>query len=166
MFKWIRRLTTIAALTAMLVVVPQTSALAGQGSVADVRAATAKFHDVKVAMGAGYVHFLNCFDSAQGGMGQHYVNFDLLNGTLNANAPQAMVYEVEKNKLQLVAVEWITPIQDPSNLSEPAPTLLGQTFTRLDFLGVWALHAWLWRPNPTGMFKNFNPAVSMCPAGS
>ena len=166
MFKWIRRLTTIAALTAMLVVVPQTSALAGQGSVADVRAATAKFHDVKVAMGAGYVHFLNCFDSAQGGMGQHYVNFDLLNGTLNANAPQAMVYEVKKNKLQLVAVEWITPIQDPSNPNEAAPTLLGQTFTRLDFLGVWALHAWLWRPNPTGMFKNYNPAVSMCPAGS
>ncbi len=124
MFKWIRRLTTIAALTAMLVVVPQTSALAGQGSVADVRAATAKFHDVKVAMGAGYVHFLNCFDSAQGGMGQHYVNFDLLNGTLNANAPQAMVYEVEKNKLQLVAVEWIAPIQDPSNPNEAAPTLL------------------------------------------
>ena len=117
-------------------------------------------------MGAGYVHFLNCFDSAQGGMGQHYVNFDLLNGTLNANAPQAMVYEVEKNKLQLVAVEWIAPIQDPSNPNEAAPTLLGQTFTRLDFLGVWALHAWLWRPNPTGMFKNYNPAVSMCPAGS
>ncbi|TME07828.1 MAG: hypothetical protein E6I69_06930 [Chloroflexi bacterium] len=126
MFKWIRRLTTIAALTAMLVVVPQTSALAGQGSVADVRAATAKFHDVKVAMGAGF----------------------------------------EKNKLQLVAVEWIAPIQDPSNPNEAAPTLLGQTFTRLDFLGVWALHAWLWRPNPTGMFKNYNPAVSMCPAGS
>ena len=153
MFKWIRRLTTITALAALLVVVPQTSALAGQGSVADVRAATAKFHDVKVAMGAGYVHFLNCFDSAQRGMGQH-------------NAPQAMVYEVEKNKLQLVAVEWIAPIQDPSNPNEAAPTLLGQTFTRLDFLGVWALHAWLWRPNPTGMFKNYNPAVSMCPAGS
>ena len=166
MLKWTRRLTTMAALVALLVAVPQTTALAGQGSVADVRAATAKFHDVNVAMAAGYVHFLNCFDSAQGGMGQHYVNFDLLNGTLNANAPQAMVYEVEKNKLQLVAVEWITPIQDPSNPFEAAPTLLGQTFTRLDSLGVWALHAWLWRPNPTGMFKNYNPAVSMCPQGS
>ena len=44
-----------------------------------------------------------------------------------------------------------------------APTLLGQRFTYLPSLGVWVLHAWIWKPNPAGIFTNYNPAVGQCP---
>jgi hypothetical protein len=44
-----------------------------------------------------------------------------------------------------------------------APQLLGKTFSYLPLLGVWKLHAWIWRPNPTGMFKDYNPNANMCP---
>ena len=29
-------------------------------------------------------------------------------------------------------------------------------------LGRYILHAWIWKPNPAGMFENWNPDVS-CP---
>ena len=35
-------------------------------------------------------------------------------------------------------------------------------FHRNDTLGIWALHAWIWRPNPGGMHADFNPQVSLC----
>jgi len=142
---------------ATLLIAPATQA-AGQSSLADVRQATAKYHSVQAAELAGYQKFLPCFDSpGVGGMGQHYVNFGLLNGSVDANQPQAMVYEVDGNRLQLVAVEYIVP----GNLAQP--TLFGRPFFWNDKLKIWALHAWIWRPNPRGIFENYNPSVKMCP---
>ena len=43
---------------------------------------------------------------------------------------------------------------------EAGPTLLGVPFGRNEALGVWALHIWAWRPNPSGMFAMWNPRVS------
>jgi hypothetical protein len=45
----------------------------------------------------------------------------------------------------------------------PAPRLFGKPFGNHDDLGVWALHAWIWRPNPAGMHEDFNTSVGMCP---
>lgn len=140
-----------------LLVAPATQA-AGQASLADVRQATARYHSLETTEAAGYQKFLPCFDRpGVGGMGQHYVNFGLLNGTVNANQPQAMVYEVDGDRLQLVAVEYIVP----GNLAQPS--LFGRTFFWNDTLKIWALHAWIWRPNPLGIFESYNPAVNMCP---
>jgi len=68
-----------------------------------------------------------------------------------------MVYEVNGDRLQLVAVEYIVP----GNLAQP--TLFGRPFFWNDKLKIWALHAWIWRPNPRGIFENYNPSVKMCP---
>lgn len=40
---------------------------------------------------------------------------------------------------------------------------LGIYFTWQPMLGVWKLHAWLYRPNPAGLFEDFNPWVKRCP---
>ncbi len=145
---------------ATLLIAPATEA-AGQASLADVRAATARFHSVHAAEAARYQKFLKCFDNPRtgAGMGQHYVNFELLNGSVDASHPQAMVYEIDGDRLQLVAVEYIVP----GNLDQPS--LFGHPFFWVDGLNVWALHAWLWRPNPLGIFESYNPSVKMCPPG-
>ncbi|TMK85098.1 MAG: hypothetical protein E6G44_08150 [Actinobacteria bacterium] len=134
----------------------------GQSELAAVRAATAKFHDLATAEAAGYSRFLDCFQNpGVGGMGQHYVQLDSLDGNIDALRPEAMVYEVDPRRLQLVAVEYVVPTSDWSG--EDPPKLFGHDFFLNTQLGVWALHAWIWRPNPLGMFENFNPKVRLCP---
>ena len=129
---------------------------------AGVRAATASYHDLSVAKHANYAAVLSCFDlPGVGGMGQHYLNGNLVNGTVQPNSPQALVYEVDGDRLQLVAIEYIIPwtLWVPST----PPELNGHTFTSVTSLHLWALHAWIWRPNPLGMFANYNPKVELCP---
>jgi hypothetical protein len=44
----------------------------------------------------------------------------------------------------------------------PAQELFGQRFHWNEFAvgGIWALHVWLWRHNPAGLFADWNPNVS------
>jgi hypothetical protein len=30
-------------------------------------------------------------------------------------------------------------------------------------VGQWVLHAWVWSPNPDGMFADMNPRIGACP---
>lgn len=160
-----RRASVLAVLTAMLfaVIGPAGAAsAAGQADLAAVRAATARFHDVGNAPDGGYLPLLDCFDSSDGGMGQHFVNVELLDTHLDPLQPESLVYEVRKNGYKLGAVEYIVP-KDAWTEPQP-PVLLGKTFLSNDDLGLWVLHAWIWQPNPEGMFENFNPNIGMCPA--
>ena len=56
-----------------------------------------------------------------------------------------------------MAVEYIVP----GDFVDPAapPELLGQTFHLNEALGVWVLHAWVWKDNPAGVFQDWNPEV-------
>ena len=131
-----------------------------QSQLAAVRAATAAFHDTTAANNAGFfLAPLHCFDSPDGGMGVHFINgFNLMHAP-DLTHPAALVYEPRSTGPKLVAVEYVTPGQP----TDTPPVLLGQPFTYLDELGVWKLHAWIWQPNPDGMFKDFNPSIQMCP---
>jgi hypothetical protein len=156
---FVRALAVLVPLSLLVAPVTQASS---QASLADVRQATAKFHDVVAAEHANYHRLLPCFDlPGTGGMGQHYVNTDLLDGAVTPGQPEAMVYEVDGDRLELVAVEYIIPLSAWQSAAKP--TLFGRDFTRIDSLGLWALHAWIWRPNPNGIFQNYNPSVRMCP---
>jgi hypothetical protein len=156
----------VLGLAALVVLVlPQAPALAQQPGLESARRATAAYHDLDRALAAGYQKFLPCFDDpSAGGMGQHYVNFGLLDGTVDAAAPEALVYEVAPSGERLVAVEYLVPYTAVPSTAPP-PTLFGAAFSRHDDLGVWALHAWIWRPNPAGMHADFNPRVAACPHG-
>jgi hypothetical protein len=151
-----------AAVTAICAGLPAVPAAAdnGRSDLAQVRAATAKYHDVQAAADAGYGAFLSCFsDPVLGGMGQHYVNSSLF-GSLDPLHPQAMVYQLTASGLQLGAVEWI----QPGSATDTPPVMFDTQFTYVSSLGVWVLHAWIWKPNPSGMFANYNPSVAQCPS--
>jgi len=142
--------------------IPASLASAGEGAaLARVRQATVAYHDVTAAEADGYGAFLDCFDSpGVGGMGQHYAKFLLVDGVIEADEPEVLVYEIREEELKLVAVEYVLPQTEWS--STDPPTLFGVDFTRNDTLGIWALHAWIWQANPKGTFANYNPNISMC----
>ena len=74
-----------------------------------VREATKQYLDINNAVAAGYAPFLGCVSgSDHGAMGVHYVNANLLNGTVNITQPQALIYEPSPNgQMKLVGVEYI-----------------------------------------------------------
>ncbi len=129
-----------------------------RNELAQVKTATTPYRNRATAMADGYVEFLECFESAEGGMGQHYVNLDLLDGEVDPLRPEAMVYEVDGRRHELVAVEWIVP----GDGSETPPRLFAQDFHYNGALEVWVLHAWIWKPNPSGVFADWNPRVRRC----
>jgi len=160
MIKLLQRLAA-AALACGLLAAPTVQAKTDDGLGA-VRDATARFHSLEQARKAGYTSFLSCFDQpGVGGMGQHYVNFSILNTTLNPTEPEALVYEIDGSQLELVGLEYLVPIA--SWTGNGPPFLFGQPFFRNPTLGVYFLHAWVWRQNPQGTFANYNPAVRLCP---
>ncbi len=162
----------LAIATAVIVLAGATVASAHdlpKNELTELKRATAKYHSVENAMKDGFVAFSldpadpnnpTCFDSPTGGMGLHYVrNID---GTIDANDPEAMVYEVRPNgQRKLVAVEYLIPETevDPAN----PPMLYGHMFHPHSFLPVYILHVWVWKANPDGMFADFNPNVTPCP---
>jgi hypothetical protein len=138
----------------------------GKDDLAEIKAATARFHRTEVAQEAGwdYVEGLdNCFDNpGVGGMGYHLINTSLLDDQVTLTSPEALVYAPgPQGQLQLAGVEYIVPA-DAWSESEP-PEALGQQFHLESELGVYVLHVWLFKNNPVGTFEDWNPKVS-CPA--
>ena len=131
--------------------------------------ASAGFQDVAAAESAGYgssIDTLGCFqDPAKGGMGVHYINEDLLDATLDATKPEALVFELglDGDPIGLVAHEYIVPVD--AWTSRNPPRLFGMDLHRHPTLPLWVLHTWLWKDNPRGVFDDWNPAVRLCPPG-
>ncbi len=133
--------------------------------VAALRRATARFHRTEAAQDAGYdlVPGLDhCFTNQPvGDMGYHYIDVTALDLVLELTHPEALVYAPGPNgQLHLGGVEYIVPAEawDAENAAPPA--LLGHDLHLNAALGVYVLHAWVWRLNPAGMFEDWNPAVT------
>jgi hypothetical protein len=111
--------------------------------------------------GGWFVQATNCRENpGVGGMGYHYANPAYLDGVVEVEKPEILMYEPRKNGgMRLVGVEYIIPFVILGPESE-APTLMGQTFQQNFSDGVWMLHVWLWQDNPRGIFENWNPTVS------
>jgi hypothetical protein len=129
---------------------------------ATLRQVTASFHQFDNATAAGWAaKITGCMtDPTLGGMGFHYGNPALIDGTARVDQPELLLYEPEKNgDLRLVAVEYIIPYTFHSRESAP-PVLFGKEFKQNDVFQLWGLHAWVWENNPSGMFANWNPNVN------
>jgi len=133
-------------------------------ALADVRSATARFHDVDKAEAEGY----NLASPFVPGMGYHYVNSALVDAEINPTEPEAMVYvdnPVHTDKRKLVAVEYIIPFiiisedADPSKLDNKFPGVDGDKWHKEEDIDSWTLHAWIWHPNPEGVFHPTNPRI-------
>lgn len=129
---------------------------------ATLRRVTAPFHRFDAASAAGWsASITSCMtDPALGGMGFHYGNVGLIDGSVSVDQPELLLYEPEKNgQLRLVAVEYIIPYTFHPRSAE-APVLFGQQFKQNDTFQLWGLHAWVWEENPSGMFASWNPRVT------
>ncbi len=141
-----------------------------QNNVARIRAATAQFNRPSAAQTAGWdlVDGLDhCFENpGVGAMGFHYINVNLLDTIVDHTQPEAMVYAPgPEGKLNLAAVEYIVPAaswDEAGNNAPPYLPELDKSFHLNEALGVYVLHAWIFRSNPAGMFEDWNPNVS-CP---
>ncbi len=132
--------------------------------IATIRRVTAPFHSFAVASKAGWsTEITSCLIDTggnAGGMGFHYGNTALIDGTTHIDKPQLLLYEPERNgRLRLMAVEYIIPYSFHSRDAAP-PVLLGQRFMQFDAFQVWGLHAWIWKDNPSGLFAPWNPRVT------
>jgi hypothetical protein len=151
-------------------------------ALAPVRAATARFHDVQVALGAGYRPASPCEARPEGGMGIHYVHPALLGITPGAvpvsgtdavvdpEHPEVLLYEPQPDgTLRLVGVEYLVFAAAWDAVNAAPPTFAREPFALMQgpmahgFAPHYELHVWLWRQNPEGTFKPWNPMVT-CPA--
>ncbi len=165
-------------------------------ALAKARQATDKYHDVNVAVADGYVPVppppaSPCVEvPGLGGMGIHYVNFDIFEAPPDILTPAVLLYVPTDEGLKLVGVEyfaialydagagpapWLGTEDDPEapppgDWFTTAPTLFGQEEMNGPMAGHddpdmpwhYDLHVWLWQGNPDGIFADFNPNVS-CP---
>lgn len=148
-----------------------------QRDLARVRSATARYHDLEAATAAGYeLGWVNgagtrivagCVSHpTAGAMGYHYFNAALMADTeVDPLRPEVLVYAPGPDGARtLVAVEWV--VRGPqSNPPGPAqvPSVLGMGMHVLappPGPAFYLTHAWLWAPNPDGMFADWNPRIS------
>jgi hypothetical protein len=132
--------------------------------VARIREATAPFHDLDEAVKAGYPrNVAGCMDNPpQGAMGYHHQNAELLDASLELERPEILVYErMADGDYELTGVEYVVPFSTHPPEAEP-PTIMGQALKPAPGLRIWYLHVWVWRPNPSGLFADWNPDVA-CP---
>ena len=123
--------------------------------------ATGKYHAFNQSQKDGYTsqYPAGCAASPAGGQGFHYLNPALVDDKIELLKPELVMYEPQKNgSLKLVGVDYVVPFDKWTSPS--APMLLGMPFMRNEPLGVWALHIWAWRKNPSGAFAMWNPDVS------
>ena len=117
------------------------------------RSATAAYHNLDSAIAAGYDN-INYYVP---GMGDHYVNWALVDDNFEIDKPEALVFNSMGNnyRQKLVAVEYLVATPGPpegftSEMDEWEWNSVGN---------FWTLHAWVWLNNKDGMFAPLNPAL-------
>jgi hypothetical protein len=129
-----------------------------------VRAVTVGYEDFARAQASGYAKITDCMSDNTGGMGFHYGKAAFIDGTPSLLEPEILMYEPQRNgSLSLVGLEYVVPFTAWS--APTPPSLFGLSFHRNEGFGLWVLHVWLYKENPSGMFTDWNPNVT-CAAAS
>jgi len=165
------RVLIVALLPLLAITVVASAFGGGQSELSSSRQATAKYHDLQTAIAAGYTVELpqteafgggTCIaNGAEGAMGIHMLSPGRIEGNLDATDPEVLLYERRNDgTLKLTGVEYVVA-------GDTQPELFGQQLadTNLGRYGdpvtnVWTLHAWVWKPNPGGMFDAWNTRVT------
>jgi len=129
--------------------------------VEQLRASMAPYASLSLAKSAGYsAAITDCMSNGdEGAMGVHFGNTALFDAVVDSLHPEVVIYEPGTNgEMSLVGVEFLVPYAVLPKTS-PAPMLFGQKFSQNDVFGVWALHVWTHRTNPSGLFASWNPRV-------
>lgn len=169
-------LSTSVAVTVALSISPWQDANADQGlssttlkELAQVRRATARYHDISNAIADGYMNA--DFDAP--GIGCHMINFGYaFDGAIDLQKPELLVYSdcsgtaMGRSELRAVEYSLICFVPACAGIDIPEGFTGDNDAWELfpgDFaLGIppqWTLHVWVWRHNPDGIFVKVNPAV-------
>lgn len=133
-----------------------------------VRNATQHFVNVEAAKRANYLPAFGCVSGPDhGAMGVHFINSALvMDGEIDANKPEALIYEPANGGMQLVGVEYIVDAATWMAHHSGPPMLEGQAFqfvnspNRYGIPAFFELHVWAYRENPSGAFVDWNNRVS------
>jgi hypothetical protein len=132
-------------------------------SLAAVRQATARYHDLGRVLADGYVALSPCVaEPGLGVMGIHFANLALaFDPGVSATSPEILLYVPTDGGLRLVGVEYFA-----FDVGQPAPQVFGRPMNGPmvhpgdPIPSHYDLHAWIWQGNRAGMFADFNPALS------
>ena len=163
-------LTAGAAEPAMSHAAPATQAGASP-LIHKVRAATARYVDINVALGEGWVAATPCVSGPnEGAMGVHFLKPDRLHdGALKADEPEMLIYEPgPRGTFRLVGVEYIVLANEFAARNPPgsAPSVDGHLANfvpepnRYGLPAFYEMHVWAWEDNPNGSFSDWNSRVS------
>jgi hypothetical protein len=133
-------------------------------SLAALRRATAKYHRLEVAMADSYGLLEgvdHCFTNQPvGDMGYHYIDGAAIDNNVEETHPEALVYAPDDDgRLHLAAVEYLVPEAAWDAENTGLPSAFGIEF-HSNGAGLYVLHAWVWKNNPSGLFEDWNPAVT------
>jgi hypothetical protein len=100
-------------------------------------------------------------------MGVHYIKGTILDGELDPEEPEALIFETTGGRTRLVGVEFVVLAKEWHDRNGDAPPILGgQHFhyvtspNRYGLAGFYELHVWAWRPNPNGTFADWHGHVT------
>ena len=146
-----------------------------QRDLAQVRRVTARFHDLDAAIEAGYEPDGSTATEPgssrlrrqphRGGDGLPLLQRELMaEDAVNLLEPEVLVYATgDDGELELVAVEWAARGPNSNPPGRPnRPPCSAEMHILVPAVGFHIMHAWVWKPNPAGMFADWNPEVS-CP---
>lgn len=123
------------------------------------RAATARYKHLSNALRDGYTALPPVTHAPN--MGHHFMKASLLDGQFDYRKPEILVYSKDaNNNYELVAVEFAVPntFAMPAGYSGDHDMWMNNTT-----FGLWVLHAWVWKYNPSGVFHPTNPMVNSIP---
>ena len=165
------RVLIVALLPLLAITVVASAFGGGQSELSSLRQATAKYHDLQTAIAAGYTVELpqteafgggTCIaNGTEGAMGIHMLSPGRIDGNLDATDPEVLLYERRNDgTLKLTGVEYVVAGDTQPELfrQQLADTNLGRYGDPVT--NVWTLHAWVWKPNPGGMFDAWNTRVT------
>lgn len=155
-----RKIVVPVIAAAIAIVTLVTAAQAQEPTAADVRTAFAGLPSSQFEA-VGYALETPCLDASElppavlsqlgipatAAMGVHFINFALVDDTLDAMEPEVAVFGPEGT---LWSVEYLSPTEGE---------VLGQTLSFVEEIELYALHLWV-IDNPEGQFADFNPAVT------
>jgi hypothetical protein len=114
-----------------------------QQQLAAARAATARFHDPSEAVAAGYT-YIGPIPGEAGTI--DFVNFNLIDCTLDVTQPEALRYVASGNGLRLVGVEYSIPMACAA--TPPADFLPGAgEWEQEPGVPAWSMAVFIWSGN-------------------
>jgi len=136
--------------------------ISSDGLAAKVKEITEDYIDEDSAVADGYSSTVECVESPLGAMGIHYIKPSLFDCQINELEPEMLLYIPTEDGPKLIGVEYFIP----SACVDSTPMLFGHEMDGpMPGHGPgqpehYDLHEWLWEPNPSGIFEEFNPNLS------